>query len=140
MNLDFRVPGPELAPTPRDGERMVFLAHFNRGFGIPLSKFFCEFLDFYRLQPHHLGANAVMLLSAFITLCEGYLGVRPTVGLWCRIFNFRSFRVGTGVFHTDPITNKRSEVKVMAECGAAIIYMRKVGLYPHPQPPQSIKD
>src|SRR4051812_27521696 len=75
--LDFRVPGDELVPTPRAGERVVFRAHFDRGFGLPVSKFFRDLLDFYRLQPHNLGANAVMLLSAFVTLCEGYLGVRP---------------------------------------------------------------
>src|SRR4051812_19028253 len=74
------------------------------------------------------------------TLCEGYLGVRPTVSLWCRLFHFCSFRVGTGVFHVDPVTNKKTEVKVTAECRAAVIYVRKAGLYPHPQPPQSIKD
>ena len=73
-------------------------------------------------------------------LCEGYLGVRPSVGLWCRLFNFRSFRVGTGVFTTDPKTGKKVETKVTAECGASVIYMRKAGLYPHPTPPQSIKD
>ena len=100
-NLDFRVPGPELVPVPRPGERVVFLAHFDRGFGLPVSKFFRDFLNFYRLQPHHLGANAVMLLSAFVTLCEGYLGVRPSAGLWCRLFNFRGFRVGTGIFTID---------------------------------------
>ena len=38
----------------KPGERVVFLAHFDRGFGLPVSKFFRDFLDFYRLQPHHL--------------------------------------------------------------------------------------
>src|SRR3954471_10080549 len=124
--LDFRVPGDELVPTPRAGERVVSRAHFDRGFGLPVSKLFRDLLDFYRLQPHHLGANAVMLLSAFVTLCEGYLGVRPTIGLWCRLFQFHSFRV----------TRKQVETKVMAECGAAVVYVRRAGSYPHPTPPQ----
>jgi hypothetical protein len=139
-DLNFRVPGEELAPTPRPGERVVFRAHFERGFGLPVSKFFRDLLDFYGLQPHHLGANAMMLLSAFVTLCEGYLGVRPTIALWSRLFQFRSFRVGTGVFNTDPKTKKQVEVKIMSECGAAVIYVRNAGSYPHPTPPQSIKD
>src|SRR3954465_2122724 len=41
---------------------------------------------------------------------------------------------------TDPKTRKQVEVKVMAECGAAVIYVRRAGSYPHPTPPQSIKD
>src|ERR1041385_511289 len=92
------------------------------------------------MQPHHLGANAIMLLSTFVALCEGYLGVWPTIGLWFRLFYFRSFRVGTGVWAVNPKTKKREEVKVMAECGGATIYIHKIGLYPHPQPPQSIKN
>src|ERR1041385_4831427 len=39
-DLDFRIPGDEIVPTPRDGERVVFLAHFQRGFGLPVSKNF----------------------------------------------------------------------------------------------------
>src|ERR1041385_3365588 len=139
-DLDFRLPGDEIVPAPRAGERVVFLAHFQRGFGLPVSQFFRDFLDFYRMQPHHLGANAIMLLSTFVALCEGYLIVRPTIGLWCRLFYFRSFRVGTSVFVINPKTVKKEEVKVMTECGGATIYIRKVGLYPHPQLPQSIKN
>ena len=89
-NINFRIPRDEVSPAPEDGERVVFLAHFERGFGLPVSTFFRSFLDFYHLQPHHLGANAIMLLSAFVTLCEGYLGVRPSIGLWARIFHFKS--------------------------------------------------
>ena len=53
-----------------------------------MSQFFRDFLNHFQMQPHHLGANAIMLLSAFITLCEGYLGVRPSLGLWTRLFHF----------------------------------------------------
>ena len=38
-NIDFRIPGPELVPMPEPGERVVFRAHFDRGFGLPVSKF-----------------------------------------------------------------------------------------------------
>ena len=39
-DLEFRVPEDELVPTPKPGERVVFRAHFERGFGLPVSKFF----------------------------------------------------------------------------------------------------
>ena len=56
---------------------MIFRSHCLRGFGLPASGFLRAFLEFYNLQPHHLMPNAVMLLSAFVTLCEGFLGVLP---------------------------------------------------------------
>ena len=80
------VPEKEVRPAPREGERVVFRSHFLRGFGLPVSAFFRSWLDFYQLQPHHLTPNAVVLLSAFVTLCEGYLGVLPTLELWGEFF------------------------------------------------------
>ena len=75
-------PAKEITPEPQEGERVVFRSHFLRGIGLPASAFFRSWLEFYQLQPHHLTPNAVVLLSAFVTLCEGYLGVLPTLELW----------------------------------------------------------
>ena len=50
--------------------------------GLPASGFFRSFLEFHGLQPHHLTPNTVVLLAAFATLCEGFLGVLPTIELW----------------------------------------------------------
>ena len=75
-------PAKEITPEPEEGERVVFHSHFLRGIGLPASAFFRSFLDFYQLQPHHLTPNTVVLLSAFVTLCEGFLGVLPTLELW----------------------------------------------------------
>ena len=55
--------------------------HYLRGLGLPASGFFRSFLDFYHLQPRHLTPNMVVLLSAFLTLCEGFLSVLPTLQL-----------------------------------------------------------
>ena len=38
--LVCRLPGDEVEPAPEAGERVVFLAHFQRGFGLPISNFF----------------------------------------------------------------------------------------------------
>ena len=54
-------------PTPNPGEKVVFVAHFERGFGLPASVFFNEFLKFYGLQPHHLPANSILQLSCYTT-------------------------------------------------------------------------
>ncbi|KAE8815784.1 retrotransposon ty3-gypsy subclass [Hordeum vulgare] len=70
--VEARVPEGEASPQPRDGERMVFGAHFIIGFGLPVSAFFRNFLAFYGLQMHHLGVNFVLYISCFAALCDGY--------------------------------------------------------------------
>ena len=81
-NMGVRLPpGLEISPRSEPGEYVIFRAHFLRSFALSVSSFFWEFLHFYRLQPHHLTPNTVVLLSAFVTLCEGYLGVLPTIEL-----------------------------------------------------------
>ena len=47
--IQWREPGREIVPEPRAGERVVFVAHFERGFDLPISTFFRDFLDFHRL-------------------------------------------------------------------------------------------
>jgi hypothetical protein len=74
-----RLPTGETMPAPEPTERVVFIAHFERGFALPVSDFFWDFLDYYELQPHHPPANAVMTLSSFASFCEGYAGIEPFV-------------------------------------------------------------
>jgi hypothetical protein len=89
-HLELRALGEEIALEPRPGEVVFFCSHFERGFGLPASPFFRSFLEFFGLQPHHLGANAVMVLSAFVTFCEGYIGVWPTVDTSAKFFYFKA--------------------------------------------------
>ena len=79
-------PEGEVSPTPQEGERVIFRSHCLRGMGLPASNFFRSFLEFYGLQPHHLTPNTVVLLSTFITLCEGFIDVLPTIELWGEFF------------------------------------------------------
>ncbi|KAK1668424.1 hypothetical protein QYE76_056583 [Lolium multiflorum] len=84
-----RLPGDEIEPVLEPGEVVVFLAHFERGFGLPASDFFRQFLNFYRLQPHHLPGNAVFYLSCFVAFMEGYIGIRPARETFARFFSLR---------------------------------------------------
>ncbi|KAE8818800.1 hypothetical protein D1007_03401 [Hordeum vulgare] len=52
-----------------------------RGFGLRASSFFSEWLHFFSLQPHHMAQNAILQLSAFLVLCEGFLGIEPRLDL-----------------------------------------------------------
>jgi hypothetical protein len=84
-----RIPKDEIEPVLEDGEFVVFLAHFERGFGLPASDFFRQFLDFYKLQPHHLPGNAIFYLSCYATFMEAYMGLRPTRETFARFFSLR---------------------------------------------------
>ena len=76
----------EISPAPQEGEWVIFRSHCLRGLGLPASSFFRSFLEFHGLQPHHLTPNAVVLLSAFVAMCEGFLGVLPTLEFWGLFF------------------------------------------------------
>ncbi|KAE8815741.1 hypothetical protein D1007_06800 [Hordeum vulgare] len=84
-----RIPGAETAPTPAKGEIVVFDEHFYKGFGLPASPCFYEWLHFFGLQRHHLAPNAILQLSAFVVLCEGFLGIEPRLDLWPSLFFFK---------------------------------------------------
>ena len=44
-----RLPSAELDPSPNPSEFVVFLSHFQRGFGLPVSDFFQDWLSTYHL-------------------------------------------------------------------------------------------
>jgi hypothetical protein len=43
------LPAGEIVLAPESGERVVFISHFERGFGLPAFDFFWDFLDTYDL-------------------------------------------------------------------------------------------
>jgi hypothetical protein len=87
--VQCRLPAGEVVLKPLEGEIVVFVTHFEHGFGLPTSGFFRDFLDFYGLQPHHMTANAAVILAAFAALYEGYAGIHPFVYAWAKYFQHR---------------------------------------------------
>jgi hypothetical protein len=117
-----RPPGKEIFPITQPGERVVFLSHFKRGFGLPLSDFASDFFDHFDLQPHHLTANAIMTLSCFVTFYEAYLGLWPTLELFKRFFLFQRQTI---LNPTVPASEKQ-----MTEIGACTILPRPNSIFP----------
>ncbi|KAK1680822.1 hypothetical protein QYE76_041670 [Lolium multiflorum] len=111
-----RLPRNEIEPVPEPGERVVFLAHFERGLGLPVSGFFRSFLDFYELQPHHLPGNAVFYLSCYATFMEAYIGIRPTRETFARFF---ALRINSAQGKDIP------KPKPPVQCGSCIISSRQ---------------
>ncbi|KAE8807404.1 hypothetical protein D1007_16177 [Hordeum vulgare] len=87
--VSVRIPDTETAPTPQEGEVVVFDKHFYRGFGLPASTFFPNWLIFFGLQPHQVAPNTILQLSAFVVLCDGFLGNEPRLDLWQSLFLFK---------------------------------------------------
>ncbi|KAE8803981.1 hypothetical protein D1007_20141 [Hordeum vulgare] len=133
--VSVRLPGSEASPAPVAGEVVVFAEHFYRGFGLPASSFFAEWLQFFGLQPHHLAPNAILQLAAFVVMCEGFVGIEPRVDLWCSLFFFKQ----------KSIAMEKSEVKKlqgpcpMTPCGAALVHHRPKSVFPQMPLQVSIK-
>jgi hypothetical protein len=89
LEVECQLPAGELAPVTCPGGYVVFVAHFERGFGLPVSNFTRNFMECFQLQPHHLPANAIMTISTFISFCEAYLSLWPSINLWAKYFQFR---------------------------------------------------
>jgi hypothetical protein len=83
------LPEGEIVLAPEPGERVVFIAHFERGFGLPVSDLFQDFLDTYDLQPLHFPVNTVMILSAFAAFYEGFTGIEAFTQAWAKYFQLR---------------------------------------------------
>ncbi|KAE8771348.1 hypothetical protein D1007_56794 [Hordeum vulgare] len=115
--VEARAPEGEILPEPREHERVAFGAHFIVGFGMPIMSIFKNFLVSYSLQMHHLGVNAVMYVTYYVALCEGYQGFRPFVSFFRHFLYFRS--------------QKHKIDKSPYSCGGVVVY-RRIGL-PFPQ-------
>jgi hypothetical protein len=109
-------------PAPEPTEREVFTAHFGRGFALPVSDFFRDFLDYYELQPYHLPANAVMTQSAFAVFCEGSSGIEAFVQEWSKYFQLRKQSAQEPRDkNAPPETAKEKKDRPMTQCGAVTI-------------------
>ena len=78
----WRFISKETPPSPQGDERVVTRSLIERGFSFPPSKFFTDVLENFGLQPHNLPLNSITMLSSFTSLCEGYLGIRPSLDLF----------------------------------------------------------
>ncbi|KAE8798056.1 hypothetical protein D1007_26667 [Hordeum vulgare] len=115
-----RIPAAETAPTPREGEIVVFDEHLYKGFGFPASNFFATFLNFFGLQPYHQAPNAILQLASFVVLCEGFMGIEPCPDLWQSVFFFNQQSTKMDKAEAEKLTGPRP----MTPCGAALVHHR----------------
>ncbi|KAE8803043.1 hypothetical protein D1007_21254 [Hordeum vulgare] len=130
-----RIPGAENAPTPIVGEVIVFNEHFYTGFGLPASSFFSDWLHFFGLQPHHLVLNAILQLSAFVVLCEGFLEIEPRLDLSRSLFFFKQHSITMEKAELEKLAGPRP----MTPCGAALVHHHSKSGFPQLSLQESIK-
>jgi hypothetical protein len=64
----------------------VFFCFLVAGMVLPMSLFLHAALSTYGVVLAHLHPNAVLTLAIFRYLCEEFVGVRPSVALFCVFF------------------------------------------------------
>jgi hypothetical protein len=79
--MECRLPADEIEPVPQPDEYVVFTVHFVCCLGLPVRSFFRSFLDRYALQPHHLPTNTIFTLTSFVTFCEAYVSLLPSLNI-----------------------------------------------------------
>jgi hypothetical protein len=75
--VGWRPAAGEAFPMEGTSETVFFLAHIERGFGVPACNFLRGLLHFYRIELVHLAPNWITIIATFIHLCEAYLGITP---------------------------------------------------------------
>ena len=89
---------------------------------MPPHPFFRAFLIFFGAQLHYFTANSIAFLSAFVSMCENFLGCRPHWGLFKHIFTCRSQTVKKA----NPSDDK---THVLQACGGLGIQLRIGALF-----------
>ena len=84
--MEWIIPGGEDALSPPDGYIISFVPFHERGFVTPPHRFLRGLLHYYGLELQHLNPNGIQHISAFVALCEGYLGIEPHFELWKYFF------------------------------------------------------
>ncbi|KAI4981883.1 hypothetical protein ZWY2020_022375 [Hordeum vulgare] len=104
-------------------------------FGLPASSFFSEWLHFFGLHPHHLAPNAILQLSAFVVLCEGFLGIEPRLDLWRSLFFFKEQSIAMEKAELEKLAGPC----LMTPCGAALVHHHSQSGFPQLPLQESIK-
>ncbi|KAK1685951.1 hypothetical protein QYE76_046799 [Lolium multiflorum] len=112
-----------ISPKPKSDECVLTKAWVERGLSLPCSEFFLSILSTYGLQPHNVCPNSYLLLSNFVTLCEGHLGIRPDVRLWQFFFRVK----------------KETKDKAMVNCGSMTFMLRPGRMYPPHSSHESVR-
>ena len=72
----------------------VFMHALIAGLVPPFSSFLLQILRHYQIHLLHLRPASVAILATFAFFCEGFLGVRPSVAVFCHFYSLRTTAPG----------------------------------------------
>ena len=84
--MECIIPSGEDEPSLSDGYVVSFIPFHERGLMTPPQRFLRGLLHYYGIELQHLNPNGIQHISAFVALCEGYLGIEPHFKLWKYFF------------------------------------------------------
>jgi hypothetical protein len=96
-------------PSENADETIVYSSFFERGLGLPASKFLRGLLYYYRIQLVHLNPKGLSQIALFVHMCEAFLGIDP---------HFQLFRY---FFRLKPYPDQENP----SICGGAVIQLRQ---------------
>jgi len=85
--VEWLMPGHEEVLASPNGYVVSFTPFHECGLMIPPHPFHRGLLHHYQIELQHLNPNGIQHIAAFITLCEGYLGIEPHFELWRYFFS-----------------------------------------------------
>jgi len=83
---EWLLPSDKDLQSPLDGYVVSFTHFHERGLATPAHKFLWGLLHYYKIELQHLNPNGIQHMTAFITRCEGFLGINPHFDLWWHFF------------------------------------------------------
>jgi hypothetical protein len=89
-------PANHREPAPPEGYVVSFVAFYERGLGVPPSRFMRALPHYYGVELHHLTPNSISQTAIFAAVCEGYLGIEPHRKLWLHLFKAEHFTKKAG--------------------------------------------
>jgi hypothetical protein len=75
-----------MSPAPVEGYMVSFVVFYEQGFDVSLHWFLRSLLQHYDLELHNLTPLGILHITAFVTLCEAYMGIDPNFDLWNYFF------------------------------------------------------
>jgi hypothetical protein len=87
--MTCRVPEDHASPASLEGYVVTFAAFYVRWFSVPSHQFLHSLLQYYGLELHHQTPSGILHITAFVTLCEAYMGIHPHFNLWNHFFHIR---------------------------------------------------
>jgi hypothetical protein len=84
----YQLPKDPVSPMPVRAY-VACVALYEQGFSVPSHLFLRSSLQYYSIELHHLTPSRIMHITAFVTLCEAYIGIKPHFDLWNHFFRVR---------------------------------------------------